>query len=349
MTSEPQQPMTGPETTTSPPSHGRVGFPFRWAAPAVLVALLATPGGAQDLRLTDLFDEPPAKSAESPPPRDFPGTGEQFDPAHVDGYLRTLEALARDGEWEALRDATELLIPWMDMETGGFDEILWQRARAYEAMENREAMLELTRLYLGNFPEGKRRGWFLLRAARISQERTNHRDAEQLWRTIAEERAVLEPDEAIEGARYLLRRGGPRAARMLLAGIALDEVPAAPAVQRDAIELFIESLLILDDPERPIPGAELPLQPETVRLHVRRAALFAVRHEAAEAEELASMLLAGWTRRMVVPERELCEEILRGPGTGYWPPNRSHSDRSGGLAETNRESNRPTTESTRQP
>ena len=304
------------------------------AITAVALALfLPQSARAQDLRLDDLFSVPEeteqvppeqAEPEEQAPsiPLPIPRTGDEFDPAAMDSYLEALSQVAGEEEWDDLLHATEMLLAWIDGDDPGFDEVLWYRARAFDGQEKREELLELARLYLGSFPDGDRRGWFLLRAAQSAAERGNHADAHQLWRAMAEEGATLSPEEAAEGARLMLRRGDPLAARLLTASHAEAQEPGGEA-WHEAVELFLESLLIMDDPEMALVGEQVPLTEDSVRLHVRRAALLAVRGEQAEAEDLAGTLLAGWTRRMVAPERELCERIVRGPAGEYWPPNRS--------------------------
>ncbi len=303
---------------------------------------------AEGLRLQDVFTLPsPAETEQESVRLDIPRTEDEFNPGDMDSYLSVLDAAAGEDEWEGLLRSTEMLLAWMEPGDDGYGEVLWYRARAFEGLGHQDELLELARIYLGHSPDGDFRGWFLLRAARSATNRGNHRDAAQLWAMLAEEEARLDAGEAAEGARYLLRQGDPVSARRLTAPHAngTDAPPAGEAME--AVEVFLESLLVRDDPDLELPGGEIPLTEDTVRLHVRRAALMAVRGEQAEAEELAGTLLAGWTRRMVAPERELCEWIVRGPVEQYWPPNRSAARELDSAEDPSRTGDLPEGEGTR--
>lgn len=280
----------------------------------LLLVLLAAPLAGQTLRLSDLVTTPTVTREALPegdgpvPPR--PVSLKDLSTESLPIYFEGLEIdLKYQREAVALR-TTDLITSWLPREASEYGTALWYRARAYRGLGEKEKLIALSQEYLKRFPKGKERGWFLVRLAEEKEETGKLNDAVIVWKVVIKEKHQLTKEDALMGARLLVRTGFARDARQLL--------PKEDLRPQEEMVLM-ESLLVVDDPQIAAPEGIVPTTKGNAAFELRRGLLLEARNQRELARECYARL--GEYRRLLNDEEQrILKDRRANLDEVFWPP-----------------------------
>lgn len=281
-----------------------------------LLTLFAPTQANAQLRLDDLFSTQTMTLSVM--------TLEDFenDPLAAERALETLKTMLEAGAFRDVLPASEPLAAWLNPTSEEYGTVLYIRARAYRGLNQTTALKTIGANYLRTFGErAQHSGWFLMELARESAREGNNRTAMGFWLRLLETNHEITPEDGLAGARLFLNAAQPRDTRRVLnrvfRGSNLDVATRDQLRKRDV--LHIESLLLRDDADTPLPEPWEGSDRETVSFNLRRAMVHEIRHGIRETAPVYRAL-SEHADALPSAEREILRSRIAQSDRAPWPP-----------------------------
>lgn len=311
--------------------------------------MLAAALSAEPLRLDDLFSTgtvtaspvpPPPTASPSPtpqpagdrtdalgilptpvPPRQGGLTMRDIDSRNPGAVIEGARLDLAAGDFQRVIEITDLLAAFLAKRSPEYGDTLLLRARAFEALNEQDKLLEVSRLYMSDFPTGPHRQWFLIRLADEARRVGRVRDAAVIWREVIRQPDTrIEPAEALRAAEDLVASAMGAQARLALGRVSEDRTPWLAHQRQRRDFLLLESLLVEDDPavSPPSPASAEPERQPALRL--RLGLLHELRGDDDRAREEYSALAGELSQYLSPAEKSLLELRQKRMRFSPWPP-----------------------------